>query len=206
MKKYNPEDHLCRNFNFSSASTPLYFQVRRIGLPWLKTCQLYDHHFVYAPVFLSFIVELWTTFFCVCEWLLYFKWSKEIPLSLDIFSTIQYSFHQKLTSFGLSTFCLVGVTISVLFFKYFLLPLSCFLWCKKKIENKLSLSFAFPAHHWELHWQANGQHLRATSWEEDDGVHWWPQHATHQWLGGPGTTNWLAHWVSSSGFPLCSEF
>ncbi|XP_050711756.1 dynein axonemal heavy chain 5-like isoform X2 [Eriocheir sinensis] len=26
MKKYNPEDHLCRNFNFSSASTPLYFQ------------------------------------------------------------------------------------------------------------------------------------------------------------------------------------
>lgn len=27
MKKYNPEDHLCRNFNFSSASTPLYFQV-----------------------------------------------------------------------------------------------------------------------------------------------------------------------------------
>lgn len=28
MKKYNPEDHLCRNFNFSSASTPMYFQVR----------------------------------------------------------------------------------------------------------------------------------------------------------------------------------
>ncbi|XP_068204591.1 dynein axonemal heavy chain 5-like [Palaemon carinicauda] len=26
MKKYNAEDHLCRNFNFSSASTPLYFQ------------------------------------------------------------------------------------------------------------------------------------------------------------------------------------
>ncbi|KAK3879380.1 hypothetical protein Pcinc_016045 [Petrolisthes cinctipes] len=26
MKKYNPEDHLCRNFNFSSASTPFYFQ------------------------------------------------------------------------------------------------------------------------------------------------------------------------------------
>ncbi|XP_063608047.1 dynein axonemal heavy chain 5-like, partial [Penaeus indicus] len=26
MKKYNPEDHLYRNFNFSSASTPLYFQ------------------------------------------------------------------------------------------------------------------------------------------------------------------------------------
>ncbi|XP_076055179.1 LOW QUALITY PROTEIN: dynein axonemal heavy chain 5-like [Oratosquilla oratoria] len=26
MKRYNPEEHLCRNFNFSSASTPLYFQ------------------------------------------------------------------------------------------------------------------------------------------------------------------------------------
>jgi dynein heavy chain len=28
LKKYNPDEHLYRNFNFSSASTPYYFQVQ----------------------------------------------------------------------------------------------------------------------------------------------------------------------------------
>ncbi|CAL4066409.1 unnamed protein product, partial [Meganyctiphanes norvegica] len=38
MKNYDPEEHLCRNFTFSSASTPLYFQkiiegfiIKRMG-------------------------------------------------------------------------------------------------------------------------------------------------------------------------------
>ena len=36
MKKFNSEEHLSRSFNFSSASTPLYFQVIQRGILFSK--------------------------------------------------------------------------------------------------------------------------------------------------------------------------
>lgn len=47
----------------------------------------------------------------------------------------------------------------------------------------LSLILAF---YWELCGQAHRQYLRSSSWKEDDGVHWWCQHASHQWVGRSG--------------------